>query len=232
MRGDFCSQNTETITGVNYTDSYLTKKGASCLPNGGTGFPGSVSQDDVHKYVIGTLLPNSGALVPTTKLSPADVNTYVKKSAALIASIQTEYCFYYKRYVFALTEVLLLAAKHGTYFKTGSHYDTLKQNAIRLNGLLNQILLILKAILKYRYDSLRAYNRHTPSVDSEVDSAQATLVEHMRKLKDEDMEKHAKSAMIDYTLEKNSSSRNLLAIYGFMNIIAIGMLVYLYRTAK
>jgi hypothetical protein len=53
----------------------------------------------------------------------------------------------------------------------------------------------------------------------------------MRKLQNSEMETNAKSAMIDYTVEKNSSSRNLLAIYGFMNIVAVGMLVYLYRAA-
>jgi hypothetical protein len=46
------------------------------------------------------------------------------------------------------------------------------------------------------------------------------------------MEKDLKSAMVDYTVEKNSSSRNLLAIYGFMNIVAAGLIFYLYRTAK
>jgi hypothetical protein len=42
----------------------------------------------------------------------------------------------------------------------------------------------------------------------------------------------AKQSMIDYTMEKNSSSRNLLAVYGFMNIVAVGLLFYMYKAAK
>lgn len=219
MRGDFCSQNTESITGTNYNDSYLTKNGASCLPNGGTGFPGSVSQDVIHRYVIGTLLPNSEALPPAE-----NSRRYVENTAALKRSIQNEYCFYYKRYMFTLTKVLTLAATPSTNLSAGSQYDIFKQNAIRLNNLLNQIIQIINDILRVHSDSSR-------NQDMDMDSAHANILDHMKKLKDEDMEKNVKSAMIDYTIEKNSSSLQLLSIYGFMNIVAVGMLIYLYRSS-
>ena len=192
---EFCSQNKEEITSTNYKNSYSS----SCLPNNGTGFSSvGVSDDTVYTYVIGTLLPD-------TNITPAN--------------IQDEYCFYYKRYMFALSQVLKLASTTGTDLTTGSTYDTYKQHAIRLNTMLTQILQVLKVITS-----------NQPEYD--VYSAHMNIEKHMRKLKDKDMESDVKSAMIDYTLEKNSSSRNLLAIYGFMNLVAVGMLVYLYRNAK
>jgi len=222
MSGDFCSQNTETIMDTNYQDLYLSPSTqsqgrSSCLPNGGSGFSntGVISNDDINAYVVGTLLPNSGAVAPT---APAQIEL---NTVALDASIQNEYCFYYKRYMYALNQLLTLAATPGTDVTTGSPYDTYKQNAIRLNTLLNQILQIIQGISRY-YES-------SSGVNPNLDSARSSLQDHMRKLKDTDMEENVKSAMIEYTIEKNSSSRNLLAIYGFMNIVAAGMLVYLYR---
>ena len=121
--------------------------------------------------------------------------------------------------MFALTQVLTLAATPDTPMGSGSTYDSYKQNAIRLNNQLSQILLILQNVSRLSGASL------------DIDSVNYNLVDHMRKLQDTAMETDAKSAMVEYTLEKNASSRNLLAIYGFMNIVAVGMLVYLYRAA-
>jgi hypothetical protein len=210
MGGGFCSQYTKTITNSNFTESYFTINGTSSLPNSGTGFPGSgtISYDTIESYVNGTLLANL----------PANLD-----ASELLSSIQDEYCFYYKRYMFALKNVLTLAATSGTDMSTGSTYDSYKQNSIHLNRLLNQLVQILQVI----QDS----DMVSDDMPLDLDSVNDSLQSHMNKLIANDMEENAKSAMIDYTVEKNASSRNLLAIYGFMNIVAIGMLVYLYRTA-
>jgi hypothetical protein len=46
------------------------------------------------------------------------------------------------------------------------------------------------------------------------------------------METNVKTAMMDYTIEKNNASRNMLAVYGFLNIVAVGMLYYMYSSIK
>ena len=213
MSGNFCSQNTETITSSNFIDSYYTVNGVSCLPNSGTGFAvtRSSSLDTlVDSYVSGSLL---------TTLPAMSDSRYGVALTNLIGSIKAEYCFYYKRYMFALNQVLTLAATAGTPMGSGSTYDSYKQNAKRINTLLTQILVILENVSRLSGSPV------------DINSIHGDLINHMRKLQDNEMEINAKSAMIDYTLEKNSSSRNLLAIYGFMNIVAIGMLVYVYRAA-
>ena len=213
MSGDFCSQNTETITTSNFTASYFTVNGQSCLPNNGTGLAvtESSSLDSlVDSYVSGSLL---------TRLPAKSDSEYGEELANLISSIKAEYCFYYKRYMFALNQVLTLAATDGTPMGSGSTYDSYKQNAKRLNSLLTQVVVILQHVSRLAGSPVN------------LNSIHSDLIGHMRKLQNSEMETNAKSAMIDYTVEKNSSSRNLLAIYGFMNIVAVGMLVYLYRAA-
>ena len=91
-----------------------------------------------------------------------------------------------------------------------------------LNSILNQILQILQAVIYKSGSSMPDYYQ----------SARDRLLSEMRKLENTDIEKDAKKSMLDYTVEKNSASRNLLSMYGFLNVVAIGMLVYLYRSSK
>ena len=57
-------------------------------------------------------------------------------------------------------------------------------------------------------------------------------LEEVKDTTDSSFNDDVKQSMIDYTLEKNASSRNLLAVYGFMNIVAVGLLFYMYKASK
>ena len=69
-------------------------------------------------------------------------------------------------------------------------------------------------------------------MNSDLSTARTRLRENSEKLEKQDLAADIQSSMIDYSLEKNESSRNMLAIYGFMNIVAVGMLFYLYTNVK
>ena len=246
MGDSFCSGTTFTPSATSsYTDSYVTGDRLSCLPNGGTGFSsgdvnskGIVSTTVVNSHVT-TLLQRADAVPISAPADSVNPNTnpasnFAVKANALRTAIQSEYCFYYTRYNYLLTQLLTLAVTDGTNF-AAAPYTTYKSNVIRLNSLLNQILQVMQGIVNSRSDALDTYYSSTSGVNSlntELDVARSSLVSHMGKLQDSDMEQNVKTSMVEYTLEKNKSSRNLLAIYGFMNIVAVGMLVYLYRSSK
>ena len=121
---------------------------------------------------------------------------------------------------------------------TGEVDDSLKNGAITLNTKLNAILLIMKALVNNRLNTLNGYytggsgTGEINALNMQLDDARKNLVNHSTKLKNNDLKSDVQSAMIEYSLEKNSSSRNLLAIYGFMNIIAAGLLFYIYTKSK
>jgi hypothetical protein len=239
--GDFCSQNKESITDSNYTDSYDTGAHPSSLPNSGTGFSnigsnGLVDQSEVDNYII-TLLSKANASAPggtdPNNLNPA--SNFAKSASALRSNLADEYCFYYKRYMFSLQKVLLLAATSGMNLSGNADYIQKKKVAQDLNSKLNQLLQIMQGLINVRTKNLNDYygaDTGVNALNTELDNARKSLVTHMGKLQSNDMEMDVKSSMIDYTLEKNSSSRNLLAIYGFMNIVAGGILFYLYRASR
>jgi hypothetical protein len=239
--GDFCSQNKESITEANFSNSYDSAANPSSLPNSGTGFSnvgsnGLVDQSAVDDYII-TLLSKANATAPggtdPNNLNPA--SNFAKSSAALRGRLADEYCFYYKRYMYALQKVLLLAATSGMNLSTNADYIAKKKVAQDLNSKLNQLLQIMQGLINVRTKNLNDYygtDTGVNSINAELDNARKSLVTHMGKLQSNDMEMDVKSSMIDYTLEKNSSSRNLLAIYGFMNIVAAGILFYLYTGSR
>lgn len=238
--GDFCSENTETITLTNYTQTFT---GASCLPRAGQGFaPSSISNKGVinsaalDDHVKG-LLKKEKALAPEKiqqleEMNPAE--DFAKASATVRHNINNEYCFYYKRYIFILRDILMDAATKPSA-QLGAAYETKRNNTEGLNSKLNQILQVIQALVNSRISSLKDYygtNKGVNQINEYLDTTRTDLLTHSKLLKNKEMEKDLKSAMVDYTVEKNSSSRNLLAIYGFMNIVAAGLIFYLYRTAK
>jgi hypothetical protein len=238
----FCLENKDVITDANYKEVYQTSFRKSSLPNGGMGFPqssisssGIINSSDLDNHLT-KLLSEMDAVapsnLPTEKLDPAGV--FAKNSSTLRQNIKNEYCFYYKRYTYILHYILMTAATMGSG-STPAAYLEKKQNTERLNSKLNQILQLLQAMVNSRLNSLKQYYGSESGVNElnkQLDTTREELVRHSKLLKNTSLEKDAKAAMIDYSIEKNSSSRNLLAIYGFMNIVAAGLIFYLYRSAK
>jgi NADH:ubiquinone oxidoreductase subunit C len=119
--------------------------------------------------------------------------------------------------------------------KLGADYIQRKNHTEALNSKLNQILQIIQALVNSRIESLKEYygtDTGVNQVNTYLDTTRTDLLNHAKLLKNKAMEKDLKSAMVDYTVEKNSSSRNMLAVYGFMNIVAAGLIFYLYRSSK
>jgi len=234
---DFCAANNEVITESNYMETY----GLSSLPSGGAGFPqssisanGLVNQGDLNNQISG-LLSRTNAVAPDG-VNPTDLNpagNFASSAASLRAQIQKEYCFYYKRYMFILTNILMTAATSTT--ENSPDYNKKKENTELLNSRLNQILQLLQALVNSRLNTLKTYYGQDTGVNvinAELDKNRNELIKHSTLLKNQQLEADVKMAMVDYTLEKNSSSRNLLAIYGFMNIVAGGLIFYLYRSSN
>lgn len=242
---DFCSENTETITNANYKDLYSSTD--SSLPNGGTGFPASSISDKgiVNKGELEThltaLLAKMNATAPpgetTKEANNKEIDAtkvFSENAAKLRKALTTEYCFYYKRYIYILHDILTTAATMGKD-SNPKQYKEKKLATETLNSRLNQILQILQSLINSRLTSLKGYYGQSSGVNQlneQLDTTRTQLIRHSQLLKNADLEKDVKAAMVDYSVEKNSSSRNLLAIYGFMNIVAAGLIFYLYRTAK
>ena len=253
-----CTSNTETITATNYTDSYLknastgTKSvlpGASISAPGGwttTTAPGGTVPTATMTTYINTILGNSGpfasAAAPltasNTDTSPAQ--TFATNAATLRTAINNEYCFYYVRYKYGLTQVLNnstaagVASTSGTQTQAYTDQATLIANVITINTTLNYIIQIMQGLVNSRTTILGTYYKGADinSVNTALTTARNNLIANSAAIQSNSLAMDTKQAMIDYTLEKNKSSRNLLGVYIFMNIVAGGLLFYLYKNSN
>lgn len=153
---------------------------------------------------------------------------FSNKSKLLRDSVKEEYCFYYSRYIAALNALLTATAS--------ATINSLKTDVAALNKKLNTITLVVNKILEMRTASIAGY--HADGADSlnslneNLKLAREKLAANSERLEKQDLAADIQSSMTEYSLEKNESSRNMLAIYGFMNIVAVGMLFYLYTNVK
>jgi hypothetical protein len=238
---NFCASNTEVITDQNYGATYT---GAySSLPGGGAGWQttdattGLADQSAVDTWVsslIATAQANApGGIGPDDIAGANPAAMFATKASALRTSINKEYCFYYKRYMYGLQKVLMLSATSGLALSGNSTFTQQKDKVKALNSKLNQILQVMQSLVASRTKSMKNYygsDTGVNQINKDLDSSRERLKKHMLLLENGATSQDVRAAMIDYTLEKNSSSRNLLAVYGFMNIVAVGLLFYLYRS--
>jgi hypothetical protein len=230
-----CVQDS-TITLSNYNAPYV---GPSCL-NSTWSPTQSLSNTDMEQWVT-TLISRELASAPGAAidnqgnfLSQTDINsaqTFATSSAALRRKINIEYCYYYNCYIVALTELL----NRATSSDAPSTYAALKTNTQNLNGKLNQIIQVLQALSANRLVTLSTYygtSSGVNKINNDLNGIRDKLQSNAKALNDSQMQTNVKTALMNYTIEKNNSSRNLLAIYGFLNIVAVGTLFYLYRNMK
>ena len=140
-------------------------------------------------------------------------------------------CYYYSRYMWGMQKILVSATQQGSAMD-----PTFKNNVQKLNNTLNIILAVMKGIVNSRMAALDEYSSNTAngvnSLNAELDTARTSLQRDSTMLQKNDLDSDIQSSMIEFSLEKNESSRNMLAMYGFMNIVAVGLLFYLYTNIK
>jgi len=246
-----CSNNKETDAQITSTLN-TTYPGPSCLPNNGQGWSGNdidITTGIVSSSATTTLDAQIASLVSRTAAAPgpdvSDSNTTLSQTnlnsaknfstnaARLRTNIDAEYCYYYVRYRKSLTLLLTAAVDPATDTTSGS-YVTLKTNTENINRKLNQIIQLLQSLVNNRLSTLNTYygSGGVNKVNDELNMVRDKLQKDAENLTNSQMETNVKTAMMDYTIEKNNASRNMLAIYGFLNIVAVGMLYYMYRSVK
>jgi hypothetical protein len=90
-----------------------------------------------------------------------------------------------------------------------------------------QYMLYINNMIKSSSNSLI----NTIAINSEsITAANINIQDQNILLQKQNMSVDVYKKMLDYTYEKNKYSSNLLALYGGLNIIAISLLIYIYRS--
>jgi hypothetical protein len=167
----------------------------------------------------------------TDTSQPNPAKDFAQNAKILRQTIKDEYCYYYSRYNWGLNKILVSATQQGSAVD-----PAFKAGVQKLNITLNVILAVMKGMVNNRMASLQEYSSDSEKgvneLNSELERARISLQRDSGMLQANDLNTDIQSSMIEFSLEKNESSRNMLAMYGFMNIVAVGLLFYLYTNVK
>jgi len=199
-------------------------------PNGASDRDGSgiLTSTAVQQIVSG--LRGSG-VIPTP--TPTNADAYVKKQSDLLKNVQAEYCFYDARYKYSLQK-LLQAIQQGYMANTGDTQTTIQKyltSTQALNQRLNDLVQIVNGVIADMMSSsqdlsteVQAFNKQISEQKKKLDAQNKILSSNQAAIK-------LNKEMVKYTEEKGRYTDNLLSLYSLLNIVALGLLVYVYRAS-
>ena len=183
--------------------------------------------------IIATL--KSNGTIPNP--DQADPAVYINKQNTLLTNAKSEYCFYESRYKYALDK--LFAAIRQNY-KTTSTNDSadiqtmingLLEKTQKFNKNLNDLIQIMIAIT----DGMMTVDT---SMNTEINTYTQNLNDYQQKLQEQRTILNSNQAtmklnkqMVEYTEEKSRYTDNLMKMYSVLNIVVVGLLVYVYKAA-
>ena len=202
------------------TDDELNQTYSGILPS--MPFSNADRENGVLKpTIVTTIVSNlkSSGLIPT--LTQTNSDAFFQKQENLINNIKTEYCFYYSRYTYSLKKLLKAV---GDINKP--NMDMYLASAQSLNQKMKDLIQIVSEITIELKHSNTIGNLNTVMKES-----QTKLMEQNKILSSNDAVTKLNKEMVKYTEEKGRYTDNLLKVYSVLNIVVLGLLVYVYKSA-
>jgi hypothetical protein len=149
-------------------------------------------------------------------------------------ALQDEFCYTYVRYKFALEDLFetLTRTSSGSSL-TDAQRRTIEQK-IQLtkdfNMNLNDIIQFTNFLSNKRAAEMRDQNSTINVLNSSLQDIYGRLAQQNAILRQESSITDLRQRMVEFTQEKNQSASNLLSLYGFLNLVALGLLFYIARS--
>lgn len=143
---------------------------------------------------------------------------YIKYNAysfkQLASSVNREYCYYLERFIFY--DKLYINTRIPEYRDTSTVMEKKMKDLLTCIDYLEDLQINGDDSFMVNPTKDRAPLSSNQRID---------LSEAMTDTKDPTL----RDDMLEYSLEKNRSAQSLLAVYGFLNLTAVALLIYIYR---
>ena len=169
----------------------------------------------------------------TRENSQMMLNSLGQKEDILMGDIKSEFCINYVRYKYSLNklfEAIVATSTGSTLTETQKNtIQGLLDNSKKLNTNLNDLVQITNYIAVKRAEEMGTQNQNINALNTSITETFNKLNSNSSLLKKEDAVGDLRRRMVEFSQEKNLSANNLLALYGFLNLVSIGLLFYIYR---
>ncbi len=185
-------------------------------------------------------IPAPPVIGENLKVSESEaINAYVAATEVLKAKIKNEYCHYLNRYKYAITRMVNTigsATTSGVGVGTGNSGPSVAvavrnytDAAREINTAMLDLAQISNAITEDQYAQARNFNTRINDLNDQINNYFKILQGHAAILKKEVPAVEIRKRMVEYTKEKANANRNLLSFYFFLDIVALGILFYVYK---
>lgn len=185
---------------------------------------GNLTPAAVTTILTASTMPAQPSL---TSLDASGLAAFRSSETAFMTSINEEYCHYYIRYTYALDRLFTALAAATPVQSDINNY--LEKSKV-LNRKLNDLTLIVSAIASRRNQDASGNNSAIRTLNSQISSYEAQLNAQRDILNREGGSADLYKEMMRYTEEKARATNNMLSLYTFLNVFAIGMLFYVARS--
>lgn len=180
------------------------------------------------------IIPAPPAIGKIKGKSPNDmIQEFVQKVDELKKIIQDEYCYYFARYRYALSTVFnrisQMTAQGTTQGNMDAQTEMMLNKAVALNRRLQDLSQIANAITQDQYATTKEFQSQINSANAEIQSYFSKLQEQAAILRKEVPQVEINKRMASYTKEKANYNKNLLSLYFFLDVVALGILFYVYK---
>jgi hypothetical protein len=188
---------------------------------------GSISSPDANlssREAIAVYIKSLGNKIP----GPSD--DFDKQAAAdanLYKSMQTEYCFYEKRYVAALKQFVTLVAAQNTPDQNAVAYAL--RDTVKLNKRLNSLIEIMNYVGNER---ARQVNNRSPKINETNEKLKAqleTLKKQQNFLESSDVRIRTQEEMMRFSAEKSRAMNIQIMFFVALNVVALGTILTVYK---
>jgi hypothetical protein len=175
-------------------------------------------------------LKNSG-VIPV--LTQTNTDAFLDNQKKLIENIKSEYCFYYARYRYTLNK--LFTSLRGANLKdTKESMSVLGYLGIAqgLNMKINDLIQIVNGVSAELLATSNSMETEIKDFDKNIKENQSKLAEQNKILSSGQAVTKLNKEMVKYTEEKARYTDNLLKLYSALNIIVLGLLIYVYKSVE
>jgi hypothetical protein len=230
------------LTDSDLTQIYYHESGHTVLPSA----PYETTDRTVHGLLHPSALSSAissfsqGATGANGTTSPNGVKgakgtNSAKKSPIPIDDMIAEFCFYHARYTYAIEKVVDSLRKETSpdALKTPPPRSAFYlKHAQHLHQKLMDFIQTYQGIRQALEDASQPVDPAMVTFSNDLQSQQGKLEAQQKVIRSNQAPAALYKQMVLYSEEKTRRSDNLLHLYTFLNVVALGLLVYVYKAAE
>ena len=190
--------------------------------------PSSLNNADIEN---GTLKPSVVNSIILNLKNSGEISINEEKQKKLIENVKSEYCFYYARYRYILDKCFTFLSKNDITIQNNK--TTLIQYITKAEMLNSKIVCLTEIINGVTAEFIKIKTSNETEIklfNEEIKINQNKLIEQNKIISSNQSIAQLNKEMVKYTEEKNRYTDNLLKVYSVLNIIVLGLLVYVYKS--